>query len=80
MQSFQREGDALKVQLEIPKLKISLRYSVMRQLGGNGCASQLCLSKLGDLEQVTLPLCVSIPSLYKGGGKTLPFLFCVSLM
>ena len=51
-----REGDALKVQLEIPKLKISLRYSVMRQLGGNGCASQLCLSKLGDLEQVTLPL------------------------
>ena len=56
MQSFQREGDALKVQLEIPKLKISLRYSVMRQLGGNGCASQLCLSKLGDLEQVTLPL------------------------
>lgn len=50
------ECDALKVQLEILKLKISLRYSVIRQLGGNECASQLCLSKLGDLEQVTLPL------------------------
>lgn len=37
------ECDALKVQLEILKL-ISLRYSVIRQLGGNECASQLWLS------------------------------------
>lgn len=39
---------------------------MIRQLGGNECASQLCLSKLGDLEQVTLPL-LSFSSLANRG-------------